>query len=99
MINCVSLLKAFHLVYATFSYLSVCEYGFVMFCIVFHVLNVIIGISLKNFVNFYVSFPVYVKVAHFVFWCCGLVFSFCSYVVGCFLIQHMLYVFIILYNI
>jgi hypothetical protein len=65
-----------------------------MFCIVFHVLNVIfIGISLKSFVNLYVFFS---NVAHFTFWCCGSMFSFCSYVVECFLIRFMLYKFIVL---
>jgi hypothetical protein len=30
-----------------------------------------IGVSLKSFVTLFVSFPMYVKVAHFIFWCCG----------------------------
>jgi hypothetical protein len=75
-----------------FYYLSRCEYGFIMFCIVFRVLNAIfIDISSKSFVILYVSFPEYVKTARFVFRCCGLVFSFCSYVTGCFLIRLRLY--------
>jgi hypothetical protein len=73
------------LVYATFSYLSVYEYGFIMFCVVLRVLNAVftrIGVSVKSFVILLASFPVYVKVARFVFWRCGSVFSFCSCVVG-----------------
>jgi hypothetical protein len=34
-------------------------------------------VSLNNFVNFLVSSLLYVKVAHFVFRCCGLVSVFC----------------------
>jgi hypothetical protein len=46
-----------------------------MFCIVFRVLNAIfISVSLKSFVIFLISFPLYVKMAHFVFWCCGSLF-------------------------
>jgi hypothetical protein len=60
-----------------FLCLSDCEYGFIMFCTVFSVLSaVFIGVSLNNFVVLLVSFPLYVKVAHFVFRCCGSVFLF-----------------------
>jgi hypothetical protein len=77
-----------------FSYLSFCECGFVMFYIVFCVLNAIfICVSLKSFLILFVSYTVYLKVAHFVIWCCGSVFSFCLFVVGCFLIRFMLYLF------
>jgi hypothetical protein len=41
-----------------FSYLSVCVYGFNMFCMVFFVLNAIsICVSLKSCVSFLVCFP------------------------------------------
>jgi hypothetical protein len=70
-----------------FSYLSRCEYGCIMFCIVLRVLNVIfIAVSSKSFVIIFVSFPIYVKAARFVFWCCGSVSSCCSCEAGCFLI-------------
>jgi hypothetical protein len=40
------------------SYLSLCVYGFNMFCMVFFVLNAIfICVSLKSFVSFLVCFP------------------------------------------
>jgi hypothetical protein len=49
--------------------------SFTMFCIVFRVLNAIfISVSLKSFVACLVSFPLYVKVAHFVLGCCGSMF-------------------------
>jgi hypothetical protein len=58
-----------------------------MFCIVFRVLNAFffISVSLWSFVIFLVYFPLYVKVVHFVFWCCGSVFLIllCFYVVLC----------------
>jgi hypothetical protein len=69
-----------HLIWYTpfFPYLSVCVYGFNMFCMVFFVLNAIfICVSLNSCVSFLVCFPWYVKVAHFSFNCCISVFSFC----------------------
>jgi hypothetical protein len=73
----------------------ICLYGFIMFCMVFHVLNAtFIGISLKSSVILFVSFRMYVKVAYFVLWCCGSVFSFWFCVVRCFLTQftsHLLF--------
>jgi hypothetical protein len=48
-----------------------------MFCIVFLVWNaILIFVSLNSFVIFLVSFPLYVKMAHFPF-CCVSVFSLC----------------------
>jgi hypothetical protein len=64
-------------------YLSVRGCCFSMFCIVICVMNAIfIRVSLHNFVIFLVSFPLYVNVAHFVFWCCGSVLGFCFCFVG-----------------
>jgi hypothetical protein len=61
------------------SYLSICEYGFTMFCIVFHVRNVtFVCVSLKIFALFFVFLPLCVKVAHLVFRCYGSVFMICS---------------------
>jgi hypothetical protein len=49
------------------SYLFLCNFGFNICCILFFVLNAtFIVVFRKNFVIF-VSFPIYVKVAHFVF--------------------------------
>jgi hypothetical protein len=60
---------------------------FIMFCIVFRVLNaVLICESLNSFVIFLVSFPLYVKLSHFVFRCCGSMSVFCFCGAGCFLI-------------
>jgi hypothetical protein len=73
-----------------FSYLSVCEYGFIVLCSVFWMLFCLV-FSFKSFVILFLSFPLYVKAAHFTLWCCGSVFLFCSCVVGCFLIQFVLY--------
>jgi hypothetical protein len=75
-----------------FSYLSVCEWGFMLFCIVFCVRNAIfICFSLKSFVILLVSLPVYVKVVQFVFRCCESVFSCCSCGIGCFVAWFILY--------
>jgi hypothetical protein len=85
--------KSRHLIWCMplFSHLSICEYGLIMFCIVFQVLNYIfIGVSLKSFVVLFISFPLYMKVTLY-FYCYGLVFPFCVCLVGCFLIQFMLY--------
>jgi hypothetical protein len=58
-----------------FSYHSISVWGFIMFCIVLRVLNdTFICVSLKSFVIFFVSLPMYMKVVHLVFWCCGSVF-------------------------
>jgi hypothetical protein len=73
-----------------FPYLFVCVGSFTMFCIVFRVLNAIfIPVSLKSFVTFLVSFPLYVQVAHFVFWCCGSLFLILCFL--CFVSRFMLY--------
>jgi hypothetical protein len=45
-------------------------------CFVFGML-LFIHVSLKFFVSFFVPLPVYVKVTHFVFWCCGSAFLLC----------------------
>jgi hypothetical protein len=85
--TCVS--YAFHLLHSTFFifiFLWVWCY-YVLYC----VLNAIsVGVSLMNFVIF-VSVQMYVKVAHFSFWCCRLMFPYCSCVVRYFLILFMLY--------
>jgi hypothetical protein len=44
----------------------------------------VVSMVLLYFVILIVSFPVYVKVVHFVFWRCGSVFSFCSCCGGAF---------------
>jgi hypothetical protein len=76
--------KAFHLVYATFG-VFVCSwmsFHYVLYC----VLNAIfICVSLNNFVISLVSFPLYVQVTHFVFWCCGSVSVFRFHGAGCFM--------------
>jgi hypothetical protein len=49
-------------------YLSVCNFGFNTFCKLFFVLNATFKfVFRKIFVIFLVSFPIYVKVAHFIF--------------------------------
>jgi hypothetical protein len=49
-------------------YLSLCNFGFNICCILFFVLNAIFTVVFRKiFVIFLVSFPIYVKVAHFVF--------------------------------
>jgi hypothetical protein len=58
-------------------FICICEWGFTMFCSVFHVQNVIfICVSLMSFVIFLFSLPLYVKVAHFVSWGCESVFPY-----------------------
>jgi uncharacterized membrane protein len=77
------------LVYTAAAVFVFCGCCLTMFCIVFRVLNAIfILVSLNRFVIFLVSFPIYVKVSHFSFWCCGsvLVFCFCLCGAGCFVI-------------
>lgn len=52
-------------------YLSVYEWNFNMFCIVFYVRNTIfICVSRKSFVVFLTSFPLHIYVAHFGVCCC-----------------------------
>jgi hypothetical protein len=59
-------------------YLYIPRCCFSMFCIVFRVLNAIfICVSLNNFVSLLVTLPLNVKVAHFVFRCCGSMSVFC----------------------
>jgi hypothetical protein len=63
-----------------------------MFCFVFRVRNVtFIYVPLKSFIIFLVSLPLYVKVAHLIFWCCGSVFMLCSCRLGCFVSRFILY--------
>jgi hypothetical protein len=60
------------------SYLSVCDWGSARFCIVFHVPNATyVCVSSKSFIIFIVALSLYMKMADFVFWCCGLVFLLC----------------------
>jgi hypothetical protein len=67
-------------------YLSLRGCCFSMFSVVFLILNTIfICMSLNTFVIFPVSFPLYVKVTHFVFRCCWLTSVFCFCEAGCFL--------------
>jgi hypothetical protein len=67
-----------------FSYLFVCVYGFIMFCMVLFVLNAIfICVSLKSCVSFLVCFPWYVKVALFLLIVVYLYFLFVSVVLVC----------------
>jgi hypothetical protein len=48
-----------------------------MFCIMFSVLNIIFNcVSLNSFVIFLFSYPLYAKVARFVFRCCDSMFVF-----------------------
>jgi hypothetical protein len=50
-------------------YLSVCAWGFNIFCIVFCVRKAIfIRVSWKSLVILLTSLPLYVKVTHFIFW-------------------------------
>jgi hypothetical protein len=57
----------------------------IMFCNVFRILNTVLTCeSLNSFVIFLVSFPLYVKVAHFVFRCFGSMSVFCFCGAGCF---------------
>jgi hypothetical protein len=59
---------------------------------VFSVRNVtFICVSLKSFVIFLVSLPLYVKVAHLVFWYCGSGFMLFSCWLGCFVSRFILY--------
>jgi hypothetical protein len=67
-------------------YLSVRGCCYIIFCIVFRVLNAIsIYVSLNSFVFFLVSFLLYVKVAHFVSRCCGSMSVSCFCEAVCFL--------------
>jgi hypothetical protein len=75
-------------------YLSVLGCCSVMFCTVLCVLNdIFICVSLNNFVIFLIYFPLYVKVAHSVFRCCGSVSVFCFCGVRCFMILFIIYLF------
>jgi hypothetical protein len=61
-------MQSIHLISYTplVSYLSICGCGFTMFCIVSFVRNAIfICASLKSLVSFFVSFPLYGKIVHF----------------------------------
>jgi hypothetical protein len=67
-------------------YLSVCGWCFTMFCIVFCILNdIIIWVFLNSFVISHVSFPLYVKVANFVFHRCESMSVFCFCGARCFM--------------
>jgi hypothetical protein len=61
-----------------FSYLSICGWWFTVFCIVILVRNAtFICASLRRFAIYFVSFPLCVKIFHFIFWFCRLVFLLC----------------------
>jgi hypothetical protein len=71
-------------------YLPVCDWVSTMCCIVFRVQKgIFICVSLKSFVIFLVSSPLYVKVVNFVSRCCE--FTFCSCELGCFVTWFILY--------
>jgi hypothetical protein len=62
-----------------------------MFFIAFLFRNAIfICVSLKSFVNVFVSFPLYVKITHLVF-CCLYVFLLCLHLFGCHVLKFLLY--------
>jgi hypothetical protein len=66
-------------------YLPVCGCCFITFFIVFHILNAIfICVSFNGFVIFLLSFSLYVKVDHFVFWFCRSISVFCFCEAGMF---------------
>jgi hypothetical protein len=57
-------------------YLSAHGCCFIMFCTAFCILNAtFVWVSLNSFFIFLVSFPLYEKAAHFVFRCCGAMYS------------------------
>jgi hypothetical protein len=85
-------IHAFLFAIFTFSYLSICNCGFTKFCIVLRVRNsTFISSSLKSFVIFFVSLLLYVKEAHLVLWCCGLVFLSCLCSFRCLVARFILY--------
>jgi hypothetical protein len=69
---------------------------------VFLIRNAIFNcVSLKGFVIPFVSLPLYVKVDHFLFWCCEFAFYSCG--LGCFVTSFILYllfftVFVMVFN-
>jgi hypothetical protein len=74
-----------------FSFISAffCGWGFAMFCIVSCWNTIFICVPLKMFVIFFffVCFPLYVKMAPLVFWCCRSVFLLCVRWFGCLMLR------------
>jgi hypothetical protein len=62
--------QSIHLIWymSLFSYLSICGWGFTMFCIVFLVRNAFIWASLERFEIFFLSLPVYAKKVVYTKW-------------------------------
>jgi hypothetical protein len=75
-----------------FSYSSLCEWGFTMFCIVFLVWNATFNCaSLKCLAIFFVTFTLYVKISNFMSSCCVHVFLLCLFCFECLKLRFLLY--------